>query len=330
LIYLGTTKPYQEGNIVEVLFIIFSPIFVSKKYFWLVSLGLIGKYVLFFVVLHELQILIPVMIYFILSAIAYVILIRFFSYINTLTSVYDNLRQKEKLAIIGQMATAVGHEIRNPLSSLKGFTQLQKEKYPNTNDYYPIMIQEIDRINSIVSDLMYLGKPREIQFENANIEDIIAYTTSITQQLAEAQGINIETIKEGPISSIDCESNQLKQVFINLIKNAIEAMPEGGRIKIIVKVILGNKLSVAIEDEGCGISEENIPNLAEPFFTTKKEGTGLGLMVTNQIIHDHNGDLKFESNPGKGTKVIVTLPISQNSSSKTSSILYKNHQNIVF
>jgi signal transduction histidine kinase len=228
-----------------------------------------------------------------------------------LTTVHEELRQKEKLAVIGQMAAAIAHEIRNPLSSLRGFTQLQQERYPNTNDYYPIMIQEIDRINSIVNDLMYIGKPRVIKFEKASIEEIIAYTLSITQQQAERQGVTVETIMAGPLQPLNCDEKQLKQVFINLIKNAIESMPEGGRIEIRVKVLEKHKMSVSIQDEGGGIADENILNLGEPFFTTKTDGTGLGLMVTNQIIKDHKGELKIESSIDKGTRVIVSLPILQ-------------------
>ncbi|MEH7375102.1 MULTISPECIES: ATP-binding protein [Bacillaceae] len=309
--YLGTTDSFGSGNIVEVLFILFCPIFVNNKYFWVVSLGMIGKELLLGLILQDLNVLIPTVIYVILSVIAYILVIRFNSYIQTLTTVYEELRQKEKLAVIGQMAAAIGHEIRNPLSSLKGFTQLQQERYPNTNDYYPIMIQEIDRINSIVNDLMYIGKPRVIKFEKASIEEIIAYTLSITQQQAERQGVIVETIMAGPLPPLDCDDKQLKQVFINLIKNAIEAMPEGGRIEIRVKVLEKHTLSVSIQDEGCGIADENILNLGEPFFTTKTDGTGLGLMVTDQIIKDHRGAMKIKSIIDKGTRVIVTLPILQ-------------------
>jgi signal transduction histidine kinase len=309
--YLGTTDSFGSGNIVEVLFILFCPIFVNNKYFWVVSLGMIGKELFLGLILQDLNVLIPTVIYVILSVIAYILVIRFNSYIQTLTTVYEELRQKEKLAVIGQMAAAIGHEIRNPLSSLKGFTQLQQERYPNTNDYYPIMIQEIDRINSIVNDLMYIGKPRVIKFEKASIEEIIAYTLSITQQQAERQGVIVETIMAGPLPPLDCDDKQLKQVFINLIKNAIEAMPEGGRIEIRVKVLEKRTLSVSIQDEGCGIADENILNLGEPFFTTKTDGTGLGLMVTDQIIKDHRGAMKIKSIIDKGTRVIVTLPILQ-------------------
>lgn len=312
LIYYGTDKSFAAGDIIEVVFILFSPIFVNKKYFWTVSIGMILKYILIGLILLDPQVAAPIVIYIILSAIAFVILIRFDSYILTLTEVHEELRRKEKLAVIGQMAAAIGHEIRNPLSSLKGFTQLQQERYPNTNDFYPIMIQEIDRINSIVNDLMTLGKPKEIKFSKANIEEIIAYTLSITQQQAERQGVSVETTMAGPLPPIDCDGKQLKQVFINLIKNAIESMPDGGKIKVKVKVIEGNKMYISIKDEGCGIDGENLFNLGEPFYTTKKDGTGLGLMVTNQIIKDHKGHIKFDSSQVNGTKVTVILPISQN------------------
>jgi signal transduction histidine kinase len=310
-IFYDSNKPYGSGNIVELLFIFFSPIFVNKKYFWTASLFMIGKYVIIGGVLQESHVLFPIIIFLILSVVAYFLLTSFTSYISALTSVHLELRQKEKLAVIGQMAAAIGHEIRNPLSSLKGFTQLQQERYPNTNDFYPIMIQEIDRINYIVNDLMTLGKPKALQFSKASIEEIIAYTLSITQQMSERQGVSIETTMAGPLPPIDCDGKQLKQVFINLIKNAIESMHDGGKIEIKVKVVADNKMEISIQDEGYGIEDQNIINLGEPFYTTKKDGTGLGLMVTNQIIGDHKGDFTIESSLGKGTKVVVTLPISQ-------------------
>lgn len=311
LIYFGTNRPFSAGHVVEVLFILFSPIFVNKRYFWTVSLGMVLKYTIFIIVLQDIRIIFPLIVYIILCVIAFIILIRFDSYISSLTSVHIELRRKEKLAVIGQMAAGIGHEIRNPLSALKGFTQLQKERYPNTNEFYPIMIQEIDRINSIVNDLMYLGKPKEIEFVKANIEEVIAYTLSLTQQQAKREGVTIETMMAGPLPPLDCEPHQLKQVFINLIKNAIESMSDGGKVKINVKVLDGNMMLISIQDQGCGIETESIPNLGEPFFTTKTAGTGLGLMVSKQIIQDHKGQIIINSSLGNGTHVNVTLPISQ-------------------
>ncbi|PLS02156.1 ATP-binding protein [Neobacillus cucumis] len=308
--YLGTNHHFASGNIVEVLCILFAPIFVNKKYFWFTAIGIIGKYILIGLILQDIGVVFPILLNLILSAIALTVLVRFYSYINSLTVVYDELKKNEKLAVIGQMAAAIGHEIRNPLAALKGFTQFQQENYQNSNNYFPIMIEEIDRINSIVDDLMYMGKPKKIKFEKASIEGIIAYTLSITQQQAERQGVTVETIMAGPLPPLDCDEKQLKQVFINLIKNAIESMPEGGQIQIQVKIISNQqKLLISIKDEGLGIDEESILNLGEPFFTTKKDGTGLGLMVTNQIIKDHFGEIKYESVLKKGTRVNVIIPI---------------------
>jgi signal transduction histidine kinase len=315
IVFLGDPKPYSSGNIVEILFIVFSPIFVNKKYYFVSSLMITCKYLLLLLVLQDTRIVPPLVVYLIIMVIAFVITVRFQSYIKSLMKVQDDLYQKEKLATIGQMATAIAHEIRNPLASLKGFTQLQYEKSPNLNEYYPIMIQEIDRINLIVNDLMYLGKPKTIQFEKANIEEVIAYTLSIMKQPAQSQGVEFKTIMEGPLPQIDCDRNQLKQVFINLVKNAIEAMPKGGKILINLKAVNENHLLISIHDEGCGISDEDIKNLVEPFYTNKKDGTGLGLMVTKQIIGDHQGKLEFYSEIGVGTEVKVILPITQKQNS---------------
>ncbi|MDR4945626.1 ATP-binding protein [Neobacillus cucumis] len=312
--YIGTNHHFASGNIVEVLCILFAPIFVNKKYFWFTSIGIIGKYILIGLILQDINVVFPLLLYLILSAVALIVLVRFYSYINSLTDVYEELKRKEKLAVIGQMAAAIGHEIRNPLAALKGFTQFQLEKYQINNNYFPIMIEEIDRINTIVDDLMYLSRPKKIKFEKASIEEIIAYTLSITQQQAERQGVTVEIIIAGPLPPLDCDEKQLKQVFINLMKNAIESMPNGGSILIHVNVVViesQQRLSISIQDKGMGIADENILNLGEPFFTTKKDGTGLGLMVTKQIIKDHSGEIKIESLLKKGTKVNVILPINK-------------------
>ncbi|WP_251554197.1 ATP-binding protein [Neobacillus muris] len=308
--YLGSDRQFASGNIVELLFLFISPIFVNKKYFWTVTFCIVGKYLFLGIILNDPNVLSPIAIIVILLVLAYIFLTRFYSYINSLTLVHEELRHKEKLAVMGQMAMAIGHEIRNPISSLKGFLQLQQENHPNTNEYYPIMIQEIDRINNIVNDLMYIGKPRKIKFEKASIKEIIGYTVALTNQQAINQGIIIETEFKEAIPMIDCDESQLKQVLINLIKNAIEAMPDGGTIKIRAMIISSSELQITINDEGYGISNEALTNLGEPFYSTKKEGTGLGLMVTNQIIKEHRGEITFKSNLGIGTMVTIILPIS--------------------
>lgn len=310
--YLGKNIAFTSGNIVELLFVFFAPIFVNKRFFWTVSLGLIGKYCFLGIALQNMDVITPIVIVMILVAVSYILLIRFYSYIESLSKAYEELHQKEKLAVIGQMAATIGHEIRNPLASLKGFAQLQHERYPETSDYYSIMIEEIDRLDLIVNDLMYISKSKALQIEKANIKDIISYTISIMEQQAFAQNVKIETEMGEPLPLLDCDEKQLKQVFINLLKNAIEAMPEGGTIRITAQSLGDSQIAISVEDEGCGIKSEDIPNLKVPFFTTKKGGTGLGLVITNKIIKEHHGDVNIESNVGKGTKVTVTLPRERN------------------
>ncbi|MGJ7911798.1 ATP-binding protein [Neobacillus sp. LXY-1] len=310
--YMGTKNEYAAGNIAELLFVIFSPIFLNKKYYWSVTLGLTGKYFVLAAILLTTKAILPAFSIAIFSGITYILLNRFESYLKSLTAINNELYKKEKLAIIGQMATAIGHEIRNPIASLRGFIQLQKERYPDTNDHYRIMIQEVDRINSIVNDLMFIGKPKVPQFEKADVQEIIDYTLNVMHQQAEWNNVDIELKVEEQLPEIECDKNQLKQVFINLIKNAIEAMPDGGNIHISVIQLNDSQISIKIEDEGCGISQEAISSLGTPFYSTKRDGTGLGLMVSNQIIEDHSGEMKIDSQQGKGTNLIIKLPINKN------------------
>ena len=308
--YYGSSDSFANGGAAEVLVIFYAPIFINKKFFWIVVFSVICKYALLGLVLLDPNVIFPIVFYFILSGCAYILVNRLFSYIHSLTAVQNELHQKEKLVAIGQMATAISHEIRNPLATLKGFTQLQKESYPNTNDYYSIMIQEIDRINTIVNDLLYLGKPKSIHFQKAKIEDIISYIISLMQNMAIQKEVSIESNIEPSLPELECDENQIKQVLLNLIKNAIEAM-NSGKIDIQAKKQGKNQLFVSIQDEGSGISDLDIHKLGKAFYTTKSDGTGLGLLITNQIIQDHNGHMNIRSNLGKGTIVEITLPFSQ-------------------
>jgi signal transduction histidine kinase len=307
--YIGTDHEYASGNVVELLFVLYTPIFINKKYFWFVSMVMISKYVFFGLILQDPKVLLGIVILVILAAIAYVFLFRFYSYIRTLEKVNEDLRNKEKLAVVGQLATSIGHEIRNPLAALKGFTQLQYEKYPNDKEYFQIMKNEIERINLIVNDLMYLGKPKSFTLVKHDIKEIIDYVVTILNPIAQSNNVDIKmNIRDLP--PINCDVNQLKQVFINLVKNAIESMPVGGNINISSEVNENQTLVIMIEDEGLGIEEEKLSKIGQPFFTTKEDGSGLGLLVTFNIIEKHNGKIIYNSIIGKGTVVEIYLPIN--------------------
>ena len=218
------------------------------------------------------------------------------------------LIQSEKLSVIGQLAAGVAHEIRNPLTALKGFSQLIKQKFSGSHEYINIMLTELDRINFIVNEFMVLAKPQELQFHEENIRDIINHVIPIIETQAILNNVGIITDFEEHSPVIRCDESQLKQVLINLIKNAIEAMPEGGIVKIQCRT---QKKDVILQiiDQGAGIPPNLIKKLGEPFYTTKDKGTGLGLMVSYKIIENHGGKIFIESQLNRGSIVSIQLPI---------------------
>ncbi|MEH7014138.1 MHYT domain-containing protein [Neobacillus niacini] len=219
------------------------------------------------------------------------------------------LRESEKLSLVGELAAGVAHEIRNPLTTLKGFTQMMSENTDlETNKRYcKIMIDEINRINFIVSEFMVLSKPHIVHYSLTDISKSIKNVITLLNTQAIIN--NIEIIHEfiGERFLIRGEENQIKQVIANLIKNSIEAMPQGGKIRIRIEQ-LDAHLVISVIDNGVGISGENLHLLGTPFYTTKTEGTGLGLMVSKKIIQNHNGKFEIKSVPNIATTVTITLP----------------------
>lgn len=218
------------------------------------------------------------------------------------------LLQSEKLSVIGQLAAGVAHEIRNPLTALKGFSQLLKQKYNESHDFFNIMLSELDRINYIVNDFMILAKPQAVHFQWHDINNIIRSVIPIINTQAILNNLEIITEYDEETALIRCDENQLKQVIINLLKNAIEATPNGGTIQVTCKK-QGKHILVQIIDQGPGIPPELIKKLGEPFYTTKPNGTGLGLMISYNIIEKHRGKLFFESRMNTGTIASIQLPL---------------------
>jgi signal transduction histidine kinase len=307
LIYWDTNKEYSSGNIVEILFLLFAPIFVNKRFYWIVTIIMTLKYVAYGFLFQSTGVVVPVVLILFFGIFGFILLSRFISYVNGMVNLYEESKQKEKLAVVGQMAASIAHEIRNPLSALKGFTQLQQERDGSTESYYPIMLNEIDRINLIVSDLLIIGKPNSSAKQAASIGEILKYVISIIEPQAVRQSVGIHVSIQDHVPLIHCDENQIKQVFINLVKNAVESMPDGGTVTIEVQYS-HNEFVVGVTDEGEGIPQDKIAMLGEPFFTTKPNGTGLGLMVTKKIIEEHGGTLHIRNNPDKGAAIQVVLP----------------------
>ncbi|MBB3113381.1 PAS domain S-box-containing protein [Paenibacillus phyllosphaerae] len=222
----------------------------------------------------------------------------------------EALLQSEKLSVIGQLAAGVAYEIRNPLTTLKGFIQLQQRGIIISDPNLSLMLAELDRINLIVSEFLVLAKPQATDFRMVNIQAILAEIDVLLQPQAIMQNIQISIAPPVAIPSVYGESNQLKQVFINILKNAMEAMPCGGNVCIELRAD-SSCLLIRFSDQGCGIPQESITQLGDPFFTNKENGTGLGLMVSKQIIANHKGSITFDSTLGEGTTVDIRLPIIQ-------------------
>jgi PAS domain S-box-containing protein len=232
--------------------------------------------------------------------------------------VEEYLRRMEKNQTIANMASGIAHEIRNPLAAIKWaikFVQSEGISHNNkkNDEYFDTIISEINRIDLIVGELLSISKPHSqgILFERTDIVDSLEKITEIMRPQATKHNVNFVMDIQEEVPDIDCQENQLKQVFINIIKNSIEAMPNGGNLMIRVQRKSKDFIELRFIDEGYGIPQDQISSIGEPFFTTKESGTGLGMMISKKIIEEHNGHLSIESKLNYGTTVIITLPINQ-------------------
>jgi len=219
-------------------------------------------------------------------------------------------QHSEKMSSVSQLAAGIAHEIRNPLTTLKGFLQLiQSNTSINENkDYFNIMFSELNRIESILNELLVLGKPHTANFTQFTIQHVLDQVITIMNTQAIMYNVVIQKVFECVPIYIKGDINQLKQVFMNLFKNAIEAMPTGGVIIANISQLEGQAF-IRIIDQGIGIPNDLIKKIGEPFYTTKETGTGLGLMVTKEIIKHHHGKIRFLSEIMKGTTVEIQLPL---------------------
>ncbi|WP_026584936.1 PAS domain S-box protein [Bacillus sp. J33] len=219
------------------------------------------------------------------------------------------LHRQDKLAAVGQLAAGVAHEIRNPLTSMKGYTEFLQldETNEERQEFLSIILDEIERVNNIVEDFMVLAKPKAVELEEKNIIPVIKNVLSLLEFEARKRNVNIHFEYEQEIIQIECDENRLKQVFLNFVKNGIEAMPDGGDITVRAS-IMDSQVQISIQDTGVGIPEEKLKNIGEPFYTTKQNGNGLGLMVSFKIIESHNGKVYIESELNKGTTFNIILP----------------------
>ncbi|CAH1192851.1 Adaptive-response sensory-kinase SasA [Paenibacillus allorhizoplanae] len=215
----------------------------------------------------------------------------------------------DKLSMIGQLAAGVAHEIRNPLTSINGFIKLLKDSQAKEY-YYEIIESELKRIEFITNELLILAKPNAIRFQKTCLRHLLEQVIELMSVQALMSDVEIVCEWMADEIFISCEPVKIKQVFINLLKNGIEAMPDGGVINLIALKENESAL-IQVQDQGCGIPPDQLAKIGQPFFTTKDSGTGLGIMITYNIIHHHGGTISIESCESAGTTFSVRFPLKE-------------------
>ncbi|MFJ9499106.1 ATP-binding protein [Brevibacillus centrosporus] len=217
------------------------------------------------------------------------------------------IERSEKLNLISELAASVAHEVRNPLTVVRGFIQLLREETnPKNREYIKLVLNELDRAEFIISDYLNLAKPQADVMERIELSQIVVEVTALMSSYALMSGVEVVMQSKGQAHVIS-NSSKLKQALMNVMKNGVEAMPRGGSLYVSVGMD-GNLAVVRVHDQGEGMLPEQIEQIGLPFYSTKEKGTGLGLMVTCRIIEALNGRILFESERGKGTQVIIHLP----------------------
>jgi PAS domain S-box-containing protein len=220
------------------------------------------------------------------------------------------IRKSERLSVAGKMAAGIAHEIRNPLTSIKGFVQLLQNEVEKPL-YMKTIFSEIYRIEEIINEFLLLDQPPIYQFKEIKIGTLLQQVFNLFYTQTTLKNVEIVQEYRSDITNIDCVESQIKQVFIHILQNAVEAMPNGGKIKVRILNNSSEYIIIRFIDEGIGISEERMRNIGVPFYSIKEKGTGFGLMICNKIIQEHGGEINIISEINKGTTVDILLPIKQ-------------------
>lgn len=226
------------------------------------------------------------------------------------------LRRSESLASMTTMAAGIAHEIKNPLAAMQIHLQLLKKAFSKKGSltekdaerYTSVLEEEITRLNGIVVDFLFAVRPMDVTLKLQSIVPMInSLCEFVTPELKEHH-IKLKLELQDFLPKLEIDSNYLKQALLNIIKNAMNAMETGGTLTITVKSE-GNYVTIAVRDTGCGISQEQMAKIFEPYFTTKASGTGLGLTVVYKVVKEHKGEISVDSEVGKGTVFTIRIPV---------------------
>ena len=224
-----------------------------------------------------------------------------------------HLAQMEKLSAIGELSAGLAHEIKNPLAGIKGAIEIIRDGWADGHPNRMILgevLAEVSRIDRIVMNLLSYSKPRRPDFASVNLVALIEQVISLLDNVADAKKIQLSLKVKKEIPLVTGDENDLKQLFMNLILNSIEAIPNGGSVEVSLDEISDSNLCIEVSDNGSGISSERLNKIFQPFYTTKKAGTGLGLATCKRIVLDHGGEIRVESEVGNGTRFRIELPLN--------------------
>jgi len=243
------------------------------------------------------------------SFLGYILLFKDLSEIRTLRK---EMARNQRMASVGRLAAGIAHEVRNPLSSIKGFATYFKERYhdvPEDQQISAIMIQEVDRLNKVVGQLLEFARPITISKNATSIEPLIMDSLKMIERQASEKNIKVTTDFLSGIDDVILDPDKISQVLLNLYLNALDSMENGGNLSVSVSTNMEKKgIEIKISDTGVGISPKDLFLIFDPYFTTKPTGTGLGLAIANNIIEAHDGVIKLESRLGEGTTATIYLP----------------------
>lgn len=232
-----------------------------------------------------------------------------------LRSTFEQLRRADRLAALGQLSAGLAHEIRNPLGSIKGSVEILENDIPPRHPRYEfvkIIKDEVARLNAIVGEFLKFARPSDPQFEEGSVNELIESTCRLLNKQAREAKVQIVTDLDPSLPNLSMDRDQIRQVLLNVMLNGIQAMREGGELRISSRCMApAGLLLIDISDEGPGILEEDRERIFDPFFTTKPLGTGLGLSVSYQLVKNHQGEIAVKSNERKGTTFRLQFPLGR-------------------
>jgi two-component system sensor histidine kinase HydH len=224
----------------------------------------------------------------------------------------EEIARSRRLASLGSLAAGVAHEIRNPLSSIKGFATWFRERYrdnPEDRETAEVMIREVDRLNRVITQLLEFARPLTMDRVPTPLPALIRHALKMVEGEAHRKGIFLKTVLSPEIGEIPLDADRMTQVFLNLYLNAIGAMDAGGILSVSLVQWDERTVRITVADTGIGIPKEDLPRVFDPYFTTRSSGTGLGLAIVHKIVEAHGGEVRLESEPGHGTTATILLPV---------------------